>query len=398
MESIRPRERAADTFGASLLEAAMRDAQGKMTRERATAHGLTGAAITIASIVAARGVLAVARPSAHAAPHVAAALVVALLVAAALVAFALRAHRRRERLATDLERLMLARASLDPDRAPGIARPGDGPYRVGPPDGSTSLDALDTSPPSAPLDAQQSPVAPSSRRRTSTFARMAGGATLVGALAAGASALHANTPAIRRWTFADGAPDPAALGFVAGDARGGRWELASHRAATGARALVNYAGDDAAPPATLRSEAMRARDLRASTRCKVSEASKGGCGLVFRFVDAKNHVVARLDAAEGRVVLASLSGDEERILGSVPGPVEPGVWQEIAIEARGDHLRVLCNGSSALDVIDPTPARLGSVGVWAAAEAEAYFDELEIEVLPASAQALEVLLLRKGAS
>jgi hypothetical protein len=68
------------------------------------------------------------------------------------------------------------------------------------------------------------------------------------------------------------------------------------------------------------------------------------------------------------------------------------------VEARGDRIRVSCNGRDVVAVSDPTPAHVGTVGLWAPSAAEVYFDELVVETLPASAQSLEVLpLLRKGA-
>jgi hypothetical protein len=46
-----------------------------------------------------------------------------------------------------------------------------------------------------------------------------------------------------------------------------------------------------------------------------------------------------------------------------------------------------------VEVVDHTPAIAGGVGLWAPAASEAYFDELAVDVLPASAQALEILPL-----
>jgi hypothetical protein len=195
-----------------------------------------------------------------------------------------------------------------------------------------------------------------------------------------------STSARHRWTFLGDATLDA-LGFRVGAARGGTWTVEPDRIATGARALVNRVGDSDAPPATLVTSLVRARDLRALTRCRVSEG--GACGLVFRYLDDRTHHLARLEA--GRVVLARVRAGGEHILAISERDVATGIWHELSVEARGDAIRVSWNGQTVVDVHDPLAAPAGAVGLWAPAGSEAYFDELAVEVLPASPQAVEVL-------
>jgi hypothetical protein len=195
-----------------------------------------------------------------------------------------------------------------------------------------------------------------------------------------------------RWTFLGDDVSPDALGFRVGEPRSGTWSVEHDDAATGARSLVNRVGDDDAPPATLVTNVVRARDLRALTRCRVSPG--GACGIVFRYVDDRTHHVARLQT--DRVVLARVAGGKERVLGSSAANVFAGIWHELTVEARGDVLRVAWNGAVVIDVHDVVPAPIGTAGLWAPSSGEAYFDELAVDVFPAAAQVVEVLPLLGG--
>lgn len=207
--------------------------------------------------------------------------------------------------------------------------------------------------------------------------------------------LIGGSPSRHRWTFLeDAAPD--VLGFRVGAATGGEWSIEDDHAATGARSLVNRVGEENAPPATLVSSRVQARDVEAATRCRVREEQEGACGLVFRYHDDGAHHVARVEAGSGQIVLARVTGGTERVLGRTDAPVLAGVWHELVVEARGDAIRVTWNGRRVIDVHDIVPSPIGGVGLWAPSGSEAYFDELAVEVFPSAPQVVEVLpLLRR---
>jgi hypothetical protein len=205
-----------------------------------------------------------------------------------------------------------------------------------------------------------------------------GAIALVILVGAGSLVFGRGRSATHRWTFADPS-EPNALGFhVSGD-RAGKWLVEEHVTATAAHALANRPGEAHAPPATLVAEGIHARDVKASTRCKVSTAPSA-CGLVFRHRDDANHLVARIDFSSRALVLSSVSGGIERQLATAPVRVEPGIWQELVIEARGPRVHATCNGRDAVDVTDAAPSS-GSVGLWVPASGEAYFDDLSIDML-----------------
>ncbi|MDB4936010.1 MAG: hypothetical protein JWP87_2982 [Labilithrix sp.] len=231
-------------------------------------------------------------------------------------------------------------------------------------------------------------------RRAVAMAACVAAVALLGWAAAPASATKL------RWRFVG--PDDAlsALDLRAQVEGSGEWKVEDHSEATGARALVNGAGDPARGPSLLVATKAWTRDLRAVTRCKVAaDQPARACGVVFRFVDDRNYHAARLDAARGALVVARVSQGREQILGTQVAPAPPGVWQELALEARGDRIRLSWNGAAPLEVIDVAPALAGGAGLWAPAAGISYFDELAVDPMPATAQAFELLpLLAKGSS
>lgn len=207
--------------------------------------------------------------------------------------------------------------------------------------------------------------------------RVLAAAAVVVVLALFASFFPSSTPPPKqqRWTFIDDSFATKAA-----------WSIEHHGAATGGRALSKEAGSSALLVVTT----SPARDVRAMTRCK-GEA----CGLAFRIADERNHSVVRV--ASDRVELVRVAKGAETVLASAPlAAAGEDVWQELAVEARGDLVRVTVNGARAIEHHDPRPAITGGVGLWA--PARAWFDELTIEVLATSPQTVEVLPFLRRAS
>ncbi len=192
----------------------------------------------------------------------------------------------------------------------------------------------------------------------------------------------------RRWSFTEQGSSVHDLGLATPTELAGAWQLEDHEHATGGRALVNAAGVADGPPALAVSD-MRARDVRAATRCKVA-ADGTACGLVFRFHDAERFYVARADQASREVSLGVVVDGVERRIAHVPSDVS-GAWQELAIEARAAELSVTWNGKRVIAVRDATLRDSGKVGLWAPSASVALFDELTVETLPVELHPLELV-------
>jgi hypothetical protein len=107
-------------------------------------------------------------------------------------------------------------------------------------------------------------------------------------------------------------------------------------------------------------------------------------GLVFRFLNANNYYVVRMNALEGNVVLyKTVDGKRTplqvrgRMIGyGVDTPVPSGRWSHLRVEFRGSLFRVFLNGESLFEVEDKTFNEPGSVGVWTKADSVTRFDDV----------------------
>jgi hypothetical protein len=238
--------------------------------------------------------------------------------------------------------------------------------------------------------------------------RMLGAAVLLSMLMLSASIIFgqdsAPVPTVERWTFVDEAASPTDLGFVThGSAKSGAWVVEPHDLATGGRALANREGERGAGPAVIVAPGQsQSRDLRLSTRCMIEATPHGACGVVFRFVDAKNHWIVRADAKSNAIEVVTVNRGVESVIGKASPPsgvLAIGNWIDLAIEVRGDVVRVAIGARPVLTAETAlVPARFGSAGLWAPSESKAVFDHLAIETLAPVPRAIEILPLLGRAS
>jgi hypothetical protein len=354
----------AQALDETAVDEALRSGRAEAARLEAESRYLFAVSVIGLSFVSARGIYAiVASTDPQSSPGLAAALAIAAAVFVALHVHGMQRRRRFERMLGHVSFLELARAAAD--QSAGSSRV----VLLHEPVAAPHVSAL--------LDRSRSVV----RRLTAGVAAVAA----VGLLLSWVGSSAPSAPKLRRWLFVETDSAPTQLGLRSHAAESGQWVLEDDVHATGARAMVNREGEPGAQPGIVTAADLSARDVRATTRCKAS-ASKAtqACGLVFRFQDVANHHVARVDLVRGELTVAAVSGGTERILGSVPVGASANVWQEIAIETRGDRIHVTWNGSTAIDAVDTRHAIAGSVGIWAPAAAEASFDDLSVEALPTS--------------
>jgi hypothetical protein len=184
------------------------------------------------------------------------------------------------------------------------------------------------------------------------------------------------------WDFQSGALNAPPAGFSfgrTGHGREGKWLVVQDPTApSGDHVLGQLDPDDTDyrfPIAV--ADAPSLKDLRLEVRCKpVSGKTDEACGLVFRFRDPDNYYVARANALEDNVNLYYVAQGRRREIEGWSGKVAPGAWHVLAIEARGDRLRVFWEGKPIIDARDDTFGEVGKVGVWTKADSVTYFDAL----------------------
>jgi hypothetical protein len=201
-------------------------------------------------------------------------------------------------------------------------------------------------------------------------------------------AARAQGPGTRTWDFRGerlGAP-PAGFSFVrTGQGREGRWQVVQDASAPGSDRVLAQLDDDGTDdrfPVAV-AEAPVLKDLRLEVRCRpVSGRTDEACGLVFRFRDAGHYYVARANALEDNVNLYRVVNGRRRQITGWSGKVAAGAWHALAVEARGDRLRVFWEGRPIIDARDSTFADAGRVGVWTKADSVTHFAALAVTPLP----------------
>lgn len=192
----------------------------------------------------------------------------------------------------------------------------------------------------------------------------------------------------RSWSFQDVKADAPPAGFSfgrTGSGRVGNWVVrVDPGAPAGDHVLAQIDTDDTDyrfPVAV--ADAPVLKDLRLEVHCKpVSGKTDQACGVVFRYQDENNYYVARGNALEDNVRLYHVVNGHRRQIAGWNGKVPGGTWHALAIEVRGDKLKVHWDGKLVIEVADGTFQRAGKVGLWTKADSVTYFAGLSVTPLP----------------
>lgn len=194
--------------------------------------------------------------------------------------------------------------------------------------------------------------------------------------------------AAKTWTFKGDTADapPAGFSFArTGGGRPGKWVVRTDASAPAGDHVLAQVDEDRTgyrfPLAV--ADAPILEDLRLEVRCKpVGGKTDQACGLVFRYQDENNYYVARANALEDNVNLYRVVKGHRHEVRGWNGKVSGGVWHTLAVEARGDRLKVIWEGKPIIDVADRTFQQAGKVGLWTKADSVTYFDALTVTPLP----------------
>jgi hypothetical protein len=119
------------------------------------------------------------------------------------------------------------------------------------------------------------------------------------------------------------------------------------------------------------------RDVHVSVQFKAvkGDIDQGG-GIVWRYQDADNYYVARMNPLEENFRLYKVVSGKRIQLATTKNDVKvlSGTWHKLAIRHIGDHIECFLDGKKLLDAKDDTIAQAGLVGLWTKADAQTYFD------------------------
>jgi hypothetical protein len=115
-------------------------------------------------------------------------------------------------------------------------------------------------------------------------------------------------------------------------------------------------------------------EVRAAFKAVRGKNDQGG-GLVWRYRDANNYYVVRMNPLEDNYRLYKVVGGKRIQLATREGlKVSASEWHTLTVQMVGDHIECFLDGKRQLDVRDDTFRGPGQVGLWTKSDAQTYFD------------------------
>jgi hypothetical protein len=108
------------------------------------------------------------------------------------------------------------------------------------------------------------------------------------------------------------------------------------------------------------------------------ERDQGG-GLVWRYRDANNYYVTRMNPLEDNYRVYKVVAGKRIQLGTkerIKVPV--GEWHTLEVRTEGDRIACYLDGRKELEVTDDTFPKAGKVGLWTKSDARTYFDDFRV--------------------
>jgi Domain of Unknown Function (DUF1080) len=122
------------------------------------------------------------------------------------------------------------------------------------------------------------------------------------------------------------------------------------------------------------------KDVEIAVAFKAVRGKKDqGGGLVWRYQDANNYYVARMNPLEDNYrVYKVVAGKRIQLETKEDLKVPVGEWHTLKVKHVGDHIECFLDGKKHLDAKDNTIAKAGQVGLWTKADAQSHFDNLTV--------------------
>jgi hypothetical protein len=118
-------------------------------------------------------------------------------------------------------------------------------------------------------------------------------------------------------------------------------------------------------------------DLTVAFKAVAGKLDQGG-GPVWRYKDANNYYIARMNPLEDNYRVYKVVGGKRTQLASAEVKAAAGQWHTLRVVHKGNHIACYLNGKPYLDVKDDTFQDAGQIGLWTKADAQTYFADLRV--------------------
>jgi hypothetical protein len=108
-----------------------------------------------------------------------------------------------------------------------------------------------------------------------------------------------------------------------------------------------------------------------------------GGGVVWRYQDAENYYIARMNPLEDNFRVYKVIAGKRIQLDTREGlKVPAGEWHRLKVRQQGKQIECWLDGQKYLEAKDDAIAEAGKVGLWSKADAQTHFDEFQVRGLP----------------
>jgi hypothetical protein len=188
----------------------------------------------------------------------------------------------------------------------------------------------------------------------------------------------------KTWSFAADAVNEPPRGFyfdTTDNRPKGKWQVI----ADGDRRVVAQldASRDARRLALAVVKDVKLENVRLSCRIKVvSGMAEQSAGILWRYKDSENYLMARLDTGDKNVRLYRVvRGHRVRFGGQECKKLKVDGWYTLRIEHRGDKIKVYLDDEMLFDERDRHFTAPGKIGLWTKGDSIAYFSDLRVQEL-----------------
>ena len=117
-------------------------------------------------------------------------------------------------------------------------------------------------------------------------------------------------------------------------------------------------------------------DLAVAFKAVQGKLDQGG-GLVWRYKDANNYYLARMNPLEDNFRLYKEVAGKRIQLGTVDIKIPSKTWHTLRVLHKADRIQCFLDGKLYLDLKDGTFPNAGKIGLWTKADAQTYFADLQ---------------------
>jgi hypothetical protein len=120
-------------------------------------------------------------------------------------------------------------------------------------------------------------------------------------------------------------------------------------------------------------------DLQVAFKAVKGKLDQGG-GLVWRYTDADNYYIARMNPLEDNFrVYKVVKGKRIQLATKEEIKIPAGEWHKIRITQKGEQIECYLDGKKELEAKDATFKQAGKIGLWTKSDAQTRFDNVQVK-------------------